>query len=78
MWDLKFVYIHLDHNETSIERLVLVGLGVLSEFFIVQSLGIALCHGIDNGEDKIYYHNEEQVAKELLQPAGFLKNKTKD
>ena len=42
---------------------------------LIQSLGVALCHGVDYGDDKIRYHDQQQVAKHLLQSAALLRHK---
>ena len=41
-------------------RVVLSG----PECLVVQPLGVALCHGVDNGENEVGYHEAEEVAKE--------------
>ena len=36
------------------------------------SLAIELCHGVDDGDDKVDYHGQKEVAKHPGEFAGFL------
>ena len=44
----------------------------LVQFLLVSSPGIGLRHGVDDGEQKVDYHHQKEVAKHCLESTGLL------
>ena len=44
----------------------------LVDIVFISSSGKPLCHGVDDGDDKVDYHGQKEVAKHPGEFAGFL------
>ena len=42
------------------------------DIVFISSSGKPLCHGVDDGDDKVDYHGQKEVAKHPGEFAGFL------
>ena len=49
-----------------------------SDPLLVSSLDEVLCHGVNDGDYKVDYHEEEDPAKHPLQQTGLLEEGRKD